>query len=113
MSDADGRIRLVDMLSTRATGTEGINLDILIIDIDFNRVVNFRKHKDGTERGVPAIVGVVRGQPNETMDSAFRLQVAVGVVPLDRQGCTLQAGIVSRLVVCKFNLEPFVFTVAQ
>ena len=46
MRDPDGGRRLVDVLAARAAGTEGIDLQILWIDLDFD-VVHFGKHSNG------------------------------------------------------------------
>src|SRR5487761_674519 len=49
MHDAHGRIGHIYMLSAAATGAEGINPQIILADVDFDAVVNFRADKNAGE----------------------------------------------------------------
>ena len=87
----NGRIGDVDMLSSRAAGAIAINAKFILVDIHLHRVVNFRRNVNCGEGGMPAVVKVIRRQPDEPMDSRFGLQIAVGISACDENSCTLNA----------------------
>src|ERR1051326_7325640 len=60
MGDAYRRICGVDMLSALATGTVRIHPQVFLLDIDLDRLVNFRGDEDAGKRSMPAL-GLVEG----------------------------------------------------
>ena len=70
--DAHRRIGLVDVLAAGAARAVGVDAQILVADLDLDLVLDLRVDEDGGERGVPARVGVERGDAHQAMDAAFR-----------------------------------------
>ena len=57
---ANGRVGFVDVLTARAAGTEGVGAYIRRVDVNFNRIVNFRVHKHAGKTGVASARRVKR-----------------------------------------------------
>jgi len=86
MRDADGGFDFVDVLAAVAAGAEGVELEIVRLHDDFDAVVNFGNHEDGSKRGVPPGRLVKRRNPHEAMDAAFSGKHSVGVFAFDLHG---------------------------
>ena len=56
--DADRGIRHIDVLAARARGAEGIDAEVLLLDIDFDLIVHLREDVDTGEGGMPPRIGV-------------------------------------------------------
>ena len=92
MRDAHGGIGHVDVLAAGAAGAEGIDAQVLVLDIDLDFVVHLREDEDAGEGGVAARVGVEGRDADQAVDADFGLQQAVGVLAVDFEGGALDAG---------------------
>ena len=90
--DAHRRVGLVDVLAAGARGAVGVDAQVGGIDLDLDRLVDFRVDEHARERGVPAGVGVERALPHQAMHAGLGAQVAVGVVAGHLERRALDAG---------------------
>ena len=113
VGDADRRVGLVDMLAAGAAGAEGVDADILLVEVDIDAVVEFRHDHHRGERGVATAAGVKRRDPHQPVDAEFGAHVAVGVAPLDQDRDTLRSGLVSRQDIEDIGTEAHPFRPAE
>src|SRR5262245_3322783 len=73
MGDANGRIRLVDVLATGTTRPHGVDTDVLGADVEID-VLHFREHGDGRCRGMNAPARFRRGHALHAMHARFILE---------------------------------------
>ena len=106
MRDAHGGVGLVHVLPPRAAGPEGVDTDILVLDLDVGDLSHLRQDEEAGEARVAPLGRVEGRNPHETMDAALRLEVAVGVFPVHFEGDILQSGLITRLIVQNVRLEP-------
>ena len=69
MRHSDGRIRRVDMLAPGASGSIGIDSQILVLDNNVDLVVNFRVDKHRSKGSVPSFVGIERRNADQTVNT--------------------------------------------
>ena len=103
VGDADGGVGGVDALAARAARAEGVDPQILVVDLDVD-LLGFRQHRDCDRRGVDAAARFRRGHPLDPMDAALVLQLAVRAAPLDHRDHFLEAAAAG--VVARHDLEP-------
>ena len=86
---ANGRLCLVDMLTTFARGSKCIHSDVL--HIQFGSQINFHFWNDfnSCERCVASILSVKRRYANQTMHTGFVLQKTKGICSSNFKSCTL------------------------
>ena len=113
MGHADGGVGLVDVLTAGARRAVGIDADIGRVDVDLDRIVDFRIHEQRRERGMAAVGRVERRLAHQAVHARFRAQEAVGVVALDLQGGRLDAGDLAVGLLEDFDLEALAFAIAQ
>ncbi len=90
--DADGGFDFVDVLAAVAAGAEGVNAQVVGLDVDFDAIVDFGDDEGGGEGGVAAR-GLVEGRDaHQAMDTAFAGEHAVGVFAFDLDGGGFDAG---------------------
>src|SRR5690242_12974414 len=65
MGDANGGVGGVDVLSAAASGSVGIDLQLLFLNVDGNVIVNFRDHENAGEGSVALLIGIEGRQPDE------------------------------------------------
>ena len=75
MGDADSGIGLVDVLATRAGGAEGVDADVLVVDLDLD-ILDLGQDRDGGGRGVDPAAGLGGRNALDAVDAAFELQPA-------------------------------------
>ncbi|MND86557.1 hypothetical protein D3C80_785280 [compost metagenome] len=73
VGDAHRRVGLVDVLAARARGPEGVDADVLVVDLDLH-VLDLGQDRDGGRRGVDAPLGLGRRNPLDAVNAAFELQ---------------------------------------
>ena len=98
MRQADGRIRLVDMLSARARGAVGVGAHVRGINVDLDGVIHHRRDADRGEGGVPLGCRVIGADAHQPVHTRFRLQPAIGIGPGDQDGGRLDAGLIARFL---------------
>jgi len=89
--DAHGGIRHIDVLAAGAGGAEGVDAQVVQLDIDLDLVVHLRVDEHRSERGVPPRVGVEGRDAHQPVHADLRLQQAVSVVAVDLEGDGLDA----------------------
>src|SRR5690606_32769020 len=89
VSDTDRRVGGVHVLATRARGTVGVGAQVGRVDVNFNVVIDFRRHEHGGERGMTAVAGIVRAFAHQAVHADLGAQPAVGVLALDVHGGAL------------------------
>src|SRR5215469_4952830 len=118
--DARGNVRdavsgfdLVDVLSGLAAGTEGIELQVLGLDVHFDTVVNLRNHKNRGERSVTAS-GLIKGRnANEAMNTGFAREQPVSIFTAELNGGVLDAGFFARGLVENRGVEALTLSPAK
>ena len=83
MRDTHGGIGGVDVLTARAAGTVGVHLEVIGLDINVDVLLNIGIDKNGRKGGVPPFLCVKGGDAYKTMHPDLRLELTVGVVPLN------------------------------
>ena len=83
MSDAYGRIGLVDVLTTRSGSAEGIDTQVGGIEIDVFDLIDFRHDRDGTGRGVDAALGFCFWYALYAMPSRFEFEARIRALTTD------------------------------
>jgi len=90
VANADGRVGLVDVLTTRAAGAVRVHMQVFVPQLDLDLFVKDRGHIDSSEGRVSAAARVEGGDAHQPVHSHLALEIAVGSVTLDREGDTLQ-----------------------
>ena len=71
MRDPYGRIRLIDMLASRAAGPVSIDPDIFIGDLHIQVFVNLRHHVTGCKGGLPLSRRVKRRNSHQPVNASL------------------------------------------
>ncbi len=97
MRDPHRGVRRVDRLSAGAGGTEDVDPEVLLGDLDLLLLglLEERDHVEGREGGVPPLLGVEGADPHESVDPTLRRQEPVGVRPVEHEGRRFDAGLLS------------------
>ena len=95
VAHAHAGLHLVHVLAAVAAGTEGIPFYVGRIDFDVDGVVHQRIHEHRRECGLALALGVEGRDAHQSVHSALRLEVAVGIVALELDGGALDAGLIS------------------
>ena len=74
----DGRVGLVDVLAAGALRSEGVDPDLVPVQLDLDVVVGLRQDLDEGEGRLAPLLGVERADPDEAVDAALGAQPAVG-----------------------------------
>ena len=90
---------LVDVLAAGAGGAEHLHLDLFRPDLHGLVVLDVGHDLHGGKGGLPPAGGVKGGDPHQAVDAVLALEVAVGVLALDRDGGGLDARLLSALIV--------------
>ena len=104
--DAHCRVGHVDVLTAFAARPERVDAEVVFVDLDLDPVIQIRKGRHRSERGVAAMLGVKRGHPHQPVDSRFHPQAAVGVVALDLERRSLDSRLLGGLAVEELDGEP-------
>ena len=97
MRNADGGVRGVYVLPAFARGAVGIDTQILLVDIDLDRVIDFRIDGDGRKRRMSTLCRIERRDANEPMYTGFGKHHSVGEVAADDEGRGFDAGLFTSL----------------
>ena len=103
MRHAHGGRGLVDVLSARAARAVVVDAHIVHVDRHLDRVVDLGHDIARRERRVSPCLRVKRRDAHETVNALLRFQKAVGVVPLDKERCGLDARLIARLQVGRLH----------
>jgi hypothetical protein len=105
VGDAHGRVGLVDVLAARAGGAIGVDLQVVVLDLDVARVLDDRRDLDARERRLAAVLRVERGDAHEPVDALLGGEQAIGVLARDAHGRRLDAGLLPRARLEQLDLE--------
>ena len=75
MSQANGRIGLVDMLTAGAGGPKGVDAQIVTVNFDLFQFVGLRQHGHGAGRGMDPTLAFRLRDPLNPMRTGFKLQL--------------------------------------
>ena len=92
---------------------ERVRPDLVPVELDLDVVVGLRHDLDQRERGLAAVLGVVRRDPDEAVDAALDAQPAVGEAARDLDRGALDAGLLAGLPVEDVGLEAVALAPAQ
>ena len=94
--DAHRRVGLVDVLAARAGRAIGVDLQVVLVDLDLARVLDDRRDLDAGEGRLAAVGGVERRQPHEPVHAALGAEQAVGVLARGAERRRLDARFLAR-----------------
>ena len=83
----------------------GVDLEVLVVDLDLAGALDHRRDLDARERRLAAVGGVERREPDEPVDALLGAVEAVGVLALDAEGGGLDAGLLPRARLQQLDLE--------
>ena len=83
VGQAHGRVGLVDVLAAGALRAEGVDPDLVPVELDLDVVVDLGQDLDQGERRLAAVLRVERADAHEPVDAALGAQPAVGPPPVD------------------------------
>src|SRR5205807_1302234 len=92
VGDADRAVGLVDVLPAGSGGAIGVDAQILVLDLDFDLLVDDRIDPDRGKARMPPRVRVEGRDAHEAVDAAFSLQPAIGIDPADLDRRRFDAG---------------------
>jgi len=98
VGQANGRVRLVDVLTASAGRAIGIGAHVGRVDVDLDGVVHDRRHADRGEAGVPLGCRIIGADADQTVHARLRLQPAIGVGAFDQDGGRLDPGLFALFV---------------
>ena len=78
VGQADRRVGLVDVLAAGALRAEGVDPDLVPVELDLDVVVRLGQDLDEGERRLAPVLRIERADPDETVDAALGAQPAVG-----------------------------------
>jgi hypothetical protein len=103
MGDAHRAVGLVDVLAAGAGRAVGVDPQVLVVDFDFDVVLDHRIDADSGETGL-APAGPERRYAHQPVRAGLGLQPAIGIVPADLHGSRLDAGLAALGLLDPFDL---------
>src|SRR6185369_7196336 len=98
-----------DVLAARSRRSVGIDPQVLVLDLDVDVVIDFGIDPDAREARVPAGIGVIGADPDQSVNSTFRLEIAVRILALDQHGGGLDPRLLAGMVVDQLDLHSVAF----
>src|SRR5204863_4337082 len=92
MGDADRAVGLVDVLPAGPRGAVGVDAQILVEDVDLDRLVDHWIDPDRGKAGMAPRSGIERRDAHQAMHAAFGLQPAIGIDAADLDRRRFDAG---------------------
>ena len=93
------------MLAAGAACSVGVDLEVVVVDLDLVDRVNDRRDLDPGETRLAAMRGVERGQPDQPVDALLAGVQAVRVLALDQEGGGLDPRLLPRRDLQQLDLE--------
>src|SRR5262245_22526396 len=103
--NAHGRIGNVDVLAAGAARTISVYTQILLVDLDFDVLVNLRINEQRSERRVPARVLIERRDAHQSVHAGFGGEQSICVFTLDFNGHAFDPSFFTGLIVDDFSFE--------
>ena len=96
VGDAHGGVGLVDVLAAGARRAVGVDLQVVVVDLDLAGLLDDGRDLDAGERRLAAVGGVERREADEPVHALLGGVEAVGVLALDAERRRLDAGLLPR-----------------
>ena len=106
VGDAHGRVGLVHVLAAGAAGPVGVDLQVVVVDLDLADVLDHRRDLHTGEARLAAVGGVERGQANQAVNALLGAEQPVRVFSLDQERGGLDAGFLARRRLEQLDVEP-------
>ena len=103
--DAHGGVGLVDVLAARAGRAVGVDLQVVVLDLDVAGLLDDRRDLDARERRLAAVGGVERRQAHEPVHALLGGVEAVGVLAARAERGGLDARLLPRGGLQQLDLE--------
>ena len=104
--DPHGRVGLVDVLAAGARGAVGVDLEVVVVDLDVAGLLDDGRDLDARERRLAAVGGVERRQPHEPVHALLGRVEAVGVLARGAEGRRLDARLLPAVASSSSTLKP-------
>ena len=101
------------MLTSGSGAAIGVNPNVLFVDVDFDVFGKLGDNVDAGKACLALAVGVIGADADQPVDSALDLEVTIGILALDEQGCLFYAGFGIGLNVEHFYCPALGFGVAH
>ena len=106
---AHRRIGGVHVLAALPAGAVGVHTDFVRLDLNLDRLIDFRTDEDRSEGGVPPLIGVERRNSHQAMHPALPVQQSVGIVPFHGEGRGFHPRFLPGLIIVQRELEAPLF----
>ena len=83
------------MLTAGAAASVGVNPKVILVNLHVHVLLDVRHHVQRYKRSLPFALRVKGGNPHQSVDALFRLQIAVGIGSVYLKGHRLDAGLVA------------------
>src|SRR5450759_2057096 len=110
---ADGRVRLLDVLPAGPRRAVVLHPDLVPVELHLGDILHLGHHLDERERGLAAFLGIVRADPDQPVHASLGAQPAVGPPTVDVEGHALEAGLLALGLVQDLGREAVAFGPAQ
>ena len=98
---AHGGRRLIDVLTACTRSAVGVDAHVRHVDCDLDGIVDLGHDVAGRKRRMTTRIGIERRDAHEAMHALFRLQIPVGVVPIDEECRTLDTRLIAGQQICR------------
>jgi hypothetical protein len=103
--DPYGGVGLVDVLPAGTGGAVGVDLQVVLVDLDVAALLDDRGHLDAGERGLTAVGRVEGREAHEPVHALLGGEEPVGVVAGRAEGRRLDAGLLPRAGLQQLHAE--------
>ena len=101
------------MLSASTAGAVVVNADIVHVDVDFHRIIDFRHNVHRRKGGVAAGIGVKRRNTDKTVHALLAFEEPIGIMSLDGKGSTLGSCFFTGQDIEQFHFKTLSFGIAR
>ena len=113
MRDAHGRVGLVDVLAARPRSAIGVDLQVVLVDLDLAGVLHDGCHLDAREARLPAMGGVEWREADQPVHAPLGAEQAVCVLAPRAEGGRLDASFLARAHLEQLHVEVAPFSPAH
>jgi hypothetical protein len=104
--DPHRRVGLIDVLAARAARPVGVDLQVVVVDLDRVDRIDDRRYLDPGEAGLTPVRRIERRQAHEAVNTLLARVQPVGVLSLDQEGGRLDPGLLPRRDLEQLHIEP-------
>jgi hypothetical protein len=113
MSDANGGVRDVHMLTTRTRGSIGVNPEIFFIDLDVRDILEKRSDFEGRKSCLTFPLSVERRNTDEPMYAMFRTEPPISMATIHQERCGRDTRLVASRDFAELDVETALFSPAK